>query len=69
MKDQNFKALETKIDELIRLCDQLNEENRSLKNKEAAWLSERSKLVENNEQARQKVEAMISRLKALEQNS
>lgn len=69
MKDQNFKSLETKIDELIRLCDQLNHENRSLKNKEAAWLSERSKLVENNEQARQKVEAMISRLKALEQNS
>lgn len=69
MKDQNFKALETKIDELIRICDQLNEENRSLKNKEAAWLSERSKLVENNEQARQKVEAMISRLKALEQTS
>ena len=69
MKDQNFKALEIKIDELIRLCDQLNDENRSLKNKEAAWLSERSKLVENNEQARQKVEAMITRLKALEQNS
>jgi cell division protein ZapB len=36
---------------------------------EKAWREERAQLVEKNEMARVKVEAMISRLKALEQDS
>ena len=69
MNNKPLKSIETKIDDLIRLCDQLNDENRLLKNKEEGWLNERSSLVEKNEQAKLKVEAMISRLKALEQSS
>lgn len=69
MNNKPLNSIETKIDELIRLCDQLNDENRLLKNKEEGWLNERSSLIEKNEQAKLKVEAMISRLKALEQSS
>ncbi len=69
MNNKPLKSIETKIDDLIRLCDQLNDENRLLKNKEDGWLNERSSLIEKNEQAKLKVEAMISRLKALEQSS
>lgn len=69
MEEKQFKALEQKIDDLIRLCDRLNDENRLLKCKEEGWIDERSSLIEKNELAKLKVEAMISRLKALEQNS
>ncbi|MCF5413746.1 TIGR02449 family protein, partial [Pseudomonas syringae] len=36
---------------------------------EKTWREERAQLIETNEIARQKVESMISRLKALEQDS
>ncbi len=68
MEEQHIDVLEQKIDELILLCDQLNTEIKSLKAKESHWLGERAKLIDKNEHARVKVEAMISRLKALEQN-
>lgn len=69
MADNNFTDLEKKIDELIRLCDQLNNENSSLKSKASNWTLERARLVEKNELARAKIEAMITRLKSLEQNA
>ena len=43
--------------------------NRALLASEKAWREERAHLIEKNEMARLKVEAMISRLKALEQDS
>ncbi|WP_230400372.1 TIGR02449 family protein [Zooshikella ganghwensis] len=61
--------LHHKIDELLALCQELLEENQTLKASEQAWREERAQLVEKNELARSKVEAMISRLKALEQES
>ena len=42
---------------------------RQLRASEKAWREERAHLIEKNEMARLKVEAMISRLKALEQDS
>ena len=69
MADHDFTHLEQKIDELIRLCEQLNNENTALKNKASNWTLERAKLVEKNELARAKIEAMITRLKSLEQNA
>lgn len=62
-------SLEHKIDELIKLCEQLSSENHSMKSKATQWTHERAKLVEKNELARAKIEAMISRLKSLEQNA
>ena len=45
------------------------QKNRALLASEKAWREERAHLIEKNEMARLKVEAMISRLKALEQDS
>lgn len=69
MADNQLKALANKIDDLIHLCDQLDQENRVLKNQAANWIDEREQLVEKTEIARNKVETMITRLKALEQQT
>lgn len=69
MDQQQFIQLELKIDELIKLCAVLKEENDLLKSRESSWGLERSKLVEKNELARTKIEAMIVRLKSLEKNA
>ena len=69
MDEQQITALEQKLDELIRLCETLNNENNALKSKASGWSMERSRLVEKNEIARAKIEAMITRLKSLEQNA
>lgn len=69
MDQQQFIALERKVDELIKLCAVLNEENNLLKGRESSWALERSKLVEKNELARNKIESMITRLKSLGQNA
>lgn len=69
MDNQQLKQLERKIDDLIQLCGQLDRENRALKAEASSWQHEREKLVQKTEMARAKVEAMITRLKALEQES
>ncbi|MFK8047372.1 MAG: TIGR02449 family protein [Halioglobus sp.] len=66
MPDTQLKMLESKIDELIALCSELNRENKSLKSDSASWHSERKSLVTKNELARAKLEAMLARLKAME---
>jgi cell division protein ZapB len=60
------KELEKKIDELISLCKELNIENGSLKAQIAGWQDERKDLIDKNELARSKVEAMIDRLRSME---
>ncbi len=69
MDKQHITMLEQKVDELIRLCELLNSENHILKSRESNWAVERGRLVEKNELARVKIEAMITRLKSLEQSS
>ncbi len=66
MARSDLQQLEEKIDRLISVCDQLQAENQSLRDREAVLLKERSQLVEKNETARSRVEAMITRLKNLE---
>jgi cell division protein ZapB len=62
-----LQDLETKIDELILLCDELEKKQAVMEADRDTWLQERTRLLEKNELARSKVEAMIMRLKALEQ--
>lgn len=69
MAETQLKALEKKIDELIALCGDLNHENRLLKRDSQGWHDERMLLVANNDLATEKIEAMINRLQALEQDS
>ncbi len=67
MENPKFSALEQKIDALIELCEELQRENEMLKSTQSSWQQERAQLREKNEQARSRVEAMIARLKSLEQ--
>lgn len=69
MADEQLKSLTARVDDLIGLCSQLNDENRKLKTEAREWLKEREQLVEKTELARKKVETMIKRLKAMEQES
>jgi cell division protein ZapB len=69
METQQFKLLERKIGDLIALCEQLDQENRTLKSAANGWQQEREQLIQKNEMARSKVEAMIIRLRAMEQES
>jgi len=62
MAENQLKVLEQKIDELIKLCNDLNRENQALKADSAGWHQERQKKKKKNELARTKVEAMIARL-------
>ena len=65
----DVQALERRIDELIQLCDDLIAENKALREQQAGMVTERAALVEKSELARDRVEAMISRLKAMEVHS
>lgn len=69
MDTPHFKLLERKVSDLIQLCEQLDRENRTLKGEAHSWQQEREQLIQKTEMARTKVEAMIARLKALEQES
>ena len=60
--------LEERVDELIQLCDELDKKRGSLENERKKWLQERARLMEKNEIAKTKIEAMIMRLKSLEQD-
>jgi cell division protein ZapB len=66
MTNDNLSGLEHQIDQLIYHCAQLEKEIATLRNKETLWIRERNKLIEKNDLARTKVEAMIDRLRALE---
>ncbi len=63
-----IKDLEIKIDELIQLCDELERKQAVMEADREIWLAERIRLLEKNEMAKSKVETMIMRLKALEQD-
>ena len=66
MAENQLQVLEQKIDELIALCDQLNRENQSLKAESRNWMLERQELMDKNDLARTRVEAMINRLRTRE---
>ena len=67
--EQELKRLEQRVDALVKVCDQLQDENRSLKQRQDVLTAERASLLQKNEQVRARVEAMIGRLKAMEQGS
>ncbi len=69
MSNHYFDALETKIDRLLAYAQKLEIENQRLQEQDQRLREERAQLLQLHEQTRQKVEGMISRLKALEQQS
>jgi len=54
------------VNELITTCEELKKENQLLKLQQDSYTSERATLINKNEQARKRVEAMITRLKSME---
>jgi uncharacterized protein (TIGR02449 family) len=69
MEDTDLQALMARLELLIKRVEQLKSQNGLLVAQEKTWREERAHLIEKNEIARHKVESMISRLKALEQDS
>jgi len=62
----DLKRLESQVDQLIRTIERLSEENSNLRGKQQELMSERAELIEKTELARNRVEAMISRLRTIE---
>ena len=62
----DLESLEARIDELIKSCGDLFDENRALRDQQTNLITERAALIEKSELARSRVEAMIARLKAME---
>lgn len=66
MATNDLQQLEQKLDQLLEVCQRLQTENTNLRDREHSLLRERSKLIEKNDLARNRVEAMITRLKNLD---
>jgi cell division protein ZapB len=61
----HLTSLETGLADLLAHCEQLRLENQSLRAREQELLAERDSLIQKNEQARTRIEAMVMRLKGL----
>ena len=66
LQEQDLRALEVRVEELIRACTHLKDENKTLRARENELTAERDRLSSKNEQAKGRVEDMITRLKKLE---
>lgn len=64
-----LQQLATRVEKLLELTRHLADENRSLRQGQEQLSSERAQLLNKNELARTRVEAMIQRLKSLESNA
>ena len=69
IQEQDLRALEVRVEELIRACTHLKDENKTLRAREQTLVGERDRLVARNDQARQRVEDMLGRLKRLEDDA
>jgi len=66
LKEQELEQLETRVNSLIQTCEALKKENSLLKAQQDLYTTERASLIDKNDQARKRVEAMITRLKSME---
>jgi len=66
MSVNELTSLEQQVDELLNRLDLLKRENSTLRESQSALMGERAQLVEKTEKARSRVEAIITRLKAME---
>jgi len=66
METLNTNQLEQQLDTLLKRYQELKDENNELLSSTSALQEERGKLIEKNELATGKIEAMINRLKSME---
>ena len=69
MKETDFIALDEKIKYLVDTCQKLQDENRQLRQEKQDLKAEIVRLNERNDVTMIKVEAMINRMRALEQET
>ena len=67
MADERFANLNVKISELIELSAQMKRENQLLRDNEHQWQSERQKLLDKQEVAKSRLQALAGRLNSLKQ--
>jgi len=68
MEESHIRSFSDKVEQLLAHCKKLESDNAALRELQEEWHSERAKLLQKNDLARNKIEAMIGRLKALEQS-
>lgn len=66
IQEQDLRALEVRVEELIRACTHLKDENKTLRAREQELVAERDRFAAKNDEAKHRVEDMIARLKRLE---
>ncbi len=66
MEQSELQALADKLDKLIERCGKLERDNVMLRELQHDWNRERAQLMHKNDLARNKIEAMIGRLRSLE---
>jgi cell division protein ZapB len=68
MEQPELKALAHKLDRLVDYCQKLEKDNAAMRELQDDWNRERAMLMQKNDLAKNKIEAMIGRLRALEQH-
>ncbi|SFM64449.1 TIGR02449 family protein [Marinobacter zhejiangensis] len=68
MEQSELQALADKLDRLIERCKKLERDNAAMRELQDDWQRERAQLIQKNDLAKNKIEAMIGRLRALEQH-
>lgn len=69
MLKEKIEQIENRIDDLLIAFQEHKQHNRELRERETRLSEERLSLIHKNKLARNKVNTMISRLKALEQDA
>ncbi|BAN70178.1 TIGR02449 family protein [endosymbiont of unidentified scaly snail isolate Monju] len=69
IQEQDLRALEIRVEELIRACAHLKDENKTLRAELEQLSAERDRLMRNHAAARVRVESLIERLKTIEATS
>ena len=64
--DLELSRLETRINTLLKTIERLSMENRSLRAQQDTLATERATLIERHDLVRNRVEAIVTRLKSLE---
>lgn len=66
MEQSEVQLLADKLDKLIERFEKLERDNALLRESQDDWNRERAQLMQKNDLAKNKIEAMIGRLRALE---
>ncbi len=66
MEQSELQAMADKLDRLIERCRKLEQDNAAMRELQDEWNRERAQLLQRNDLAKNRIEAMIGRLRALE---